>query len=292
MHILILFVLKASIVLSVFAIGLESRPDVAIHLLRRPTQLARSLLAMDVIMPVVAVAIVWAFDLHEAVEISLVALALSPVPPLLPKKQIKASGEPSYAIGLLVVAAAVAVVFIPIAIELLDQFFQMQVHMRVWPIAQLVLMTVLAPLAVGMLVRLVAPVIALRISQSVALIAAVLLAVSVLPLVFAKWQAIIALVGNGTILAIAAFAFVGLAVGHMLGGPDPRDRVVLALATATRHPGIALAIGTTNFPEQKAVLPTILLYVILVAILTIPYVMWSKRASSAGRLRDGKLEGM
>jgi BASS family bile acid:Na+ symporter len=139
-------------------------------------------------MPVVAVAIVWAFDLHEAVEVSRVALALLPVPPILPKKQIKARGEPSYAIGLLVVGAAVAVVFIPIAIELIGQFFEMQVHMRVWPIAQLVLMTVLAPLAAGMLVRLVAPAIALRISQSVALIAAVLLAVSVLPLLFANWS--------------------------------------------------------------------------------------------------------
>ena len=277
-QILIQFALKASIILSVFAIGLDSRPNDTISLVGRPALLARSLLAMDVIMPVLAAMIVWAFDLHEAVEVSLVALAVSPVPPLLPKKQIKAHGEPSYAIGLLVVAAAVAVVFIPFAIELLGQFFQMQVHMRVWPIAQLVLMTVFAPLVMGMLFRNIAPVIALRISKSVALVGVVLLAVSVLPLLFAAWPAIIALVGNGTIVAIATFVLVGLAVGHMLGGPDPHDRAVLALATATRHPGIALAIGTTNFPEQKAVLPAILLYAVLGAILTIPYVMWRKRA--------------
>ena len=205
------------------------------------------------------------------------ALAVSPVPPLLPKKQIKAHGEPSYAIGLLVVAAAVAVIFIPFAIELLGRFFQTPAHMSVWPIAELVLMTVFAPLMVGLLVRRIAPEIALRISKSVALIAAVLLAVSVLPLLFATWPAIIALVGNGTIVAVAAFVLVGLAVGHMLGGPGPHDRTVLALATAIRHPGIALAIGATNFPEQKAVLPAILLYAILGAILTIPYVMWRKR---------------
>ena len=277
MHILILFALKASIVLSLFAIGLDSRPNDTISLLRRPAQLGRSLLAMDVIMPLLAAAIVWAFDLHEAVEVSLVALAVSPVPPLLPKKQIKAHGEPSYAIGLLVVAAAVAVVFIPFAIELLGQFLQMPVHMKVWPIAQLVLMTVLAPLVVGMLFRHIAPLVASRISKSVALVAAVLLAISVSPLLFAAWPAIIALFGNGTIVAIAAFVLVGLAVGHMLGGPDPHDRTVLALATATRHPGIALAIGTTNFPEQKAVLPAILLYAILGVILGIPYVMWRKR---------------
>jgi len=276
-QILIQFALKASIVLSVFAIGLDSRPNDTISLVGRPALLAQSLLAMDVIMPVLAAAIVWAFDLHEAVEVSLVALAVSPVPPLLPKKQIKAYGEPSYAIGLLVVAATVAVVFIPFAIELLGQFLQMPVHMKVWPIAQLVLMTVLAPLVVGMLFRHIAPLVASRISKSVALVAAVLLAISVSPLLFAAWPAIIALFGNGTIVAIAAFVLMGLAVGHMLGGPDPHDRTVLALATATRHPGIALAIGTTNFPEQKAVLPAILLYAILGVILGIPYVMWRKR---------------
>ncbi|MGA8170230.1 MAG: Na+-dependent transporter [Methylocystis sp.] len=260
-----------------FAIGLDARPNDAISLLRRPGQLARSLLAMDVIMPALAAAIVWAFDLHVAVEVSLVALAVSPVPPLLPKKQINARGEASYAIGLMVVAAAVAVVFIPFAIELLGQFFQTPVHMGVSPIAQLVVMTILAPLLAGMLFRHCAPASASRISRSVALIAAVSLAVSVLPVLFAAWSAIIALIGNGTIAAIAAYVLVGLAVGHKLGGPDPRDRTVLALATATRHPGIALAIGATNFPEQKAVLPAILLYAILGAILAIPYVMWRKR---------------
>ena len=59
--------LKASIALSVFAIGLDFRPNDATYFLRRPARLARSLLAMDVIMLMVAVAIVAAFDLPEAI---------------------------------------------------------------------------------------------------------------------------------------------------------------------------------------------------------------------------------
>jgi BASS family bile acid:Na+ symporter len=274
---LVLVSLKASIALSVFAIGLDSQPNDAAYLLRRPARLARSLLAMDVIMPVLAVALVTAFDLPEAIEVSLVALAVSPAPPILPKKQIKARGEPSYAIGLLVVAAVVAVVYIPVVFELLNRFLPMPVHMKAWPIAHLVLMTVLAPLVAGMLVRQSTPAAALRISRPVAFIAAVALVVSILPVLYAASPAIIALVGNGTIVAIAAFVLVGLAVGHMLGGPDSHHRTVLALATATRHPGIALAIGSTNFPEQRAVLPAILLYVLLCSIFTIPYTFWRKR---------------
>ena len=87
---LILVTLKASIALSisVFAIGLKSQPNDAAYLLRRPAQLVRSLVAMDIIMPVVAVAIVGGVRyLPDAIEVSLVALAVSPAPPILQKSK-------------------------------------------------------------------------------------------------------------------------------------------------------------------------------------------------------------
>jgi bile acid:Na+ symporter, BASS family len=273
---LVLFALKASIFLSVAAVGLEATPGDAAFLLRQPSLLARSLLAMDVVMPAVVAVIVGALDLYQAVEVGLVALAVSPVPPILPKKQIKASGKASYTIGLLALSAAVAIFFIPIAIDLLGRFLQNPVHMKAWPIARLALFTTLVPLSLGILVKRFAPDVATRTSKPVALIGGILLAVSLLPVLFTVWPVIIALIGNGTILAIAAFVLLGLLVGHLLGGPDPHHRAVLALATATRHPGIALAIGAANFPDQKSLLPAILLYAILGAILTIPYVMWRK----------------
>jgi BASS family bile acid:Na+ symporter len=65
---------------------------------------------------------------------------------------------------------------------------------------------------------------------------------------------------------------VGLVVGHVLGGPDADDRAVLALATATRHPGVALAIATEIFPTQKLVAPALILYVIVGAISSVPYI--------------------
>jgi len=273
----VLLALKASIVLSVFAVGLDAQFQDALYLARRPALLVRSLVAMDVVMPVVVAMIVGAFRLHPAFEIVLVALAVSPVPPLLPKKQIGAQGDPSYTVGLLVLSAVVAIPIIPIDIELLGRFLDAPVHMKAWPIARLGLQTILAPLALGMAVRHFAPSIALRISKPMGLAAAILLAISLLPILFVAWPAIIALIGNGALAAIAAFVLVGLAVGHWFGGPDPHNRAVLALATATRHPGIALTIATTNFPEQKAVLPAILLYLILSAILAIPYLQWRKR---------------
>ena len=274
---LILLALKASIVLSVFAIGLESRFADATSLLRRPRLLVRSALAMNVVMPLVAAAMAWAFDLPEAVEISLVALAVSPVPPILPKKQIKAHGETSYAIGLQVGAAALAAVFIPLAVELVGLTLHKPLHISPWPIASLVLATVLAPLVAGMLVRRLAPGLAARFAAPAAHIAGIVLALGFLAVLMTAWPSIFALIGTGALAAVAAFVLIGLVVGHGLGGPDPHDRTVLALAAATRHPGVALAIGSASFPGQKEVLPAILLYLVAGAVLTIPYGMWRKR---------------
>jgi BASS family bile acid:Na+ symporter len=276
---LILLALKASVVLSVFAIGLVSRVDDTLFLLGRPRLLLRSVLAINVVMPLVAAAMAWGFDLPQAVEVALVALAVSPVPPLLPKKQIKAHGQPSYAIGLLVGAALVAVLFVPIAVELLGLAFRLPIHMSPWPIAELVLATVLAPLLAGIVFRRLAPGPAARFARPVGLIANVVLALGFLAVLVTAWPSIAALFGTGAFWAVAGFVGSGLAVGHLFGGPDPNDRTVLALAAATRHPGVAMAISSANFPGYNEVLPAFLLYVVFGAILAIPYVMWRKRTT-------------
>jgi BASS family bile acid:Na+ symporter len=63
-------------------------------------------------------------------------------------------------------------------------------------------------------------------------------------------------VATSTALIIAAVAAIGLAIGHWLGGPNPDDRTVLALSTASRHPAIALAAATAGAgPNRSASSP-------------------------------------
>jgi bile acid:Na+ symporter, BASS family len=274
---LIPLALKTSIVLTVFGLALNATMDDALYLFRRPSELVRSLLSMNVIMPLFAATLAVAFNLHPAVEIALIALAVSPVPPILPKKELKAGGHASYAIGLLVVAGVLAIVFVPVAVGLLGRVFDRSAHISVATIAQLVLFTVLLPLAAGIAVRHFAPASADRIARPISLVAAVLLIASALPIVFIAWPAITSLIGNGTIIAIAAFVIFGLMAGHLLGGPEEEDRTVLALSTASRHPGIALAIASANFPVQKLVLGAVLLYLIVNAVVSLPYLNWRRR---------------
>ena len=66
-------------------------------------------------------------------------------------------------------------------------------------------------------------------------------------------------------------------------GAEPEDRPVLALATASRHPGIAIAIAQTNFPQQKLAMTAVILYLLVNAIVAIPYLRWIKRTSDISK---------
>jgi BASS family bile acid:Na+ symporter len=52
------------------------------------------------------------------------------------------------------------------------------------------------------------------------------------------------------------------------------NRSVLALATSTRHPGVALAIAGSLFPDQQTVLSVVLWHLIVGAVVCAPYVNW------------------
>ena len=274
---LILFVLKASILLNVFAIGLKAGVHDATYMFRRPGKLAKALLAMNILMPLFAVAFVLAFHLKHAVEVALVALAVSPVPPILPRKLRKAGATESDTIGLLVAVGILAIVFVPAAMEILERVFHVPLRMTFASVAALVFITIILPLALGIAVHTLAPVAADRLVNPIAKIASIALLLSAVVILFSSAPAIWELTGNGTLVAIAAFVLVGLLIGHFVGGPKPENRTGLALATASRHPGIAIALAVANFPEEKLAISAVLLYLLVNALVSIPYHILTKR---------------
>lgn len=274
---MILLLLKSAIVLAVFALGLGTTPQDTTYLFHRPRRLVMALLSMNVIMPLFAAAMIAAFELRPAVEIVLIALAVSPIPPMLPQKSLKAGGAMSYTISLLLTASLLAIVFVPLAMELLGLVFGKSVQVSPWLVAKIVALTVLAPLMGGLLVSHLARAFAQRIAKPISVVSTVLLIAGAIPILFTVMPTIVSLIGNGTLAAIVAFVLLGLLVGHLLGGPEPAQRRVLALTTSSKHPGVAAAIAIANFPEKDLVLAAILLYLLVNIAISIPYIAWCNR---------------
>jgi bile acid:Na+ symporter, BASS family len=145
---IILLVLKASIMLRVFAIGLGHirGRDIPISP-ARPTLSGFSV--NERAHAVSCAALAAPFDLHPAVKIALVVISVSPTPPIFPKKAHKAGGKDEYTIGLLVAAAVLAVILIPITLEIFEKITGVPLAMQAGSIALLVLTTILAPKSVS-----------------------------------------------------------------------------------------------------------------------------------------------
>jgi BASS family bile acid:Na+ symporter len=231
---------------------------------------------MNIAMPIIAAMIATTFELPLEVKVALVALAVSPVPPIIQKKQISAGGRQEYVVGLLVAMSLLAIVLVPLTVLILDEIFGRAATITPASVAKIMLWTVLGPLGVGLLLRHWVPP-AEKAAGAIIAVAGLLLVVGVVLLLYGLWPVTRTYIGNGVVAMLAALAVIGLAVGHILGGPRPGDRTALAMSTSSRHPAVALAIATSGaVTEPKPELAIILLYLVVATFVALPYQKWRK----------------
>lgn len=272
---LVVVAFQVSLFVIVFGYGLRAEFVDLRYLFARPALFGRSVIAVLVVMPALAVALAGWFAFTPTVEIALVALAISPLPPLLPTREAKAGGGERYGLGLMVVLAVLSIALVPAAVQVIGVVFGRVYVTTPATIAEVVSLSILLPLAVGMVTRAVA----VRFAQAVAIhveragkvfmpFAAVVLLAAAAPDV---WR----LVGNGTLLVIAVFVVTGFVVGHLLAGPDPQHSAVLAFSAACRHPGTALAVAAANYPDQDF-RAAILIYLAVNVAVGLLYAYWHR----------------
>ncbi|ORC00167.1 membrane transporter protein [Mycobacterium persicum] len=250
------------------------------YLAQRPGVLARSLLAVLVIAPGVAVLLVQLMDLRPEVAIALVTLAISPLPPLLPRRGEKAGGHVQFGLGLVIVLAVLAVPVLAVAATLLGNVFGHQYVISPWSIGKLMLVSVLAPLVVGMTIGAVWPAAAKRIAGPIESAQRWVLPVAMIVLLVAVAPRMWKLMSGSTLIALVVFVVATLLVGHVLGGPDRQFSAVVAFASSCRHPATALTIASANFPDTDEH-GAVALYGLITAGVGILYIRWVRRHEAA-----------
>ena len=284
---LILLALQLSIMCTVFGFGLAATAADLLYLVRRPGLLVRSLVSVFVIMPLFTLGLVHVMNFPLTTAVVLLALSMSAVPPLLPMKHDKAGGHASYGLGLMVVLSFAAIAAVPAVIAVMERFFERPI--------------VVAPAAIaagrdevhagssgsrswcpGDLAGA-----RRRLEKPVGVISNVLLPAGGHRAGGRSVFRDLGRRGERDRAGIVVFTVAGLAIGHVLGGPDPDHSVVLALSTACRHPAMALAIATTAVPDQRFG-ATILLYLLVNIVAGLPYIVWQRRRAAAAVRRMTK----
>lgn len=267
--------LLASIWLMVLSLGAQASAEQAVSVLRRPVKLALALTAMFVVAPALAVLMAATTSVPAPIKFAIVAMSVGPVPPILAYKQIKAGGDEGYSVGLLVAASLASIVLTPLLVALAAHLLGTQASIPAAAVVRIVLLTIGLPLAAGMVLGAVAPKAATAVGKVAQRAGSLTLLLIFAVMVAAAWRGILGLFGNGAALAVAAMVAGGLLIGHLFGGV--RHGAALALATASRHPGVALAIAQLSYPDQRRPMTAaILLYLLITALVTAPYVRWAR----------------
>ncbi|MFZ4688497.1 MAG: hypothetical protein ACOYLS_04610 [Polymorphobacter sp.] len=271
-------ILVIGIVGIVISIGARSRPEDTLALVRNPALGARAMLSMFVAVPLFVLFITWAVDLDRPVRTALLALAVSPMPPIITKKEEKVGGDADYGIGLQVLGTIFSIIAVPFMLMIAGAVFGVSGSFDPFAMSKLLIITVAAPLAIGMALGRYFAAHRNAIAHWAGLIGTIALLVGAVPLLLATWQSMWALVGGGVLLVIMAIIGFALLVGHLLGGPDEGNRGALAVASAARHPGVAIALSVGIFPNFSAeITGAVLLFLLANVVLTLPYVKWRHR---------------
>ena len=265
--------LKLSVAALILAIGMGSRPADLLYLGRRPGLLLRSLLAMYLLVPLAAFALVRLLPMTPGLKAALLVLAVSAGAPLLPRK-LGAFDSGAYVFSLLVLSSLLAIVVVPAWVGLLGRHFGVDTELAPLAVALLMAKAFLLPLGLGLGLGALFPRWAPRAAGRLMAVAGALLAVCALLLLALHLEVFAALRWEGG-AAVASMLALALAIGHLCGGPLPDDRTALAFACATRHVGIAVLVAGAFPGPRTLVLMTG--YLLASAAVCLPYLHWRRR---------------
>ena len=275
----LLLALKVAVGLLILAIGMDSRFTDIVYLWRRPGLLLRSLLAMYVLVPLVAVVLVMSLDLSPGAEIALLILAVSAGAPLLPRKLMFLGREP-YIVSLVVLSSLLAIVIVPAWLALLGPMFGVQRVLESTDVVLVLTKAFFLPLLAGKLFRWLFPQLAERLAARLLGVVGTLFMICVLLLLALQWTLLLE-AGWPFMLTLITMALLALGIGHALGGPHPDGRTALAVACATRHVGVAVLVAAALPGPRTAVL--VAAYIVTSAVITIPYLSWQRRRNPVSR---------
>jgi len=279
-HPLLLILVKVTIFSLMLSIGINLSFEKMLSLWRKPALLFRELLAVVILVPLVVIILLKLFNLPMSVMMGLIFLAISPGAPLTTKRAQMTGARFQHSASLQLTLALLAVVVTPVTLDIFSILFPgIPEKLTILKVAKQVTQVQFIPVIFGILLQKFGGKYAEKIAKPLSFIANSLFLVLIvlvctlgMPLFFKVWGL--------PIVAILIMVIISLAIGHILGGPDEEKRAILAISCIARNVGLALFIAILN-NVQQLVMPTLIAYVILGAILGIPYSIWSKRKLTA-----------
>lgn len=267
---------KVALFTLMLAIGVNLSREKLISLWRDPNRLIRSLLAVVVLVPLMVIVLLRWFNLSSESATVLAILAAAPGAPLTTKRSQMAGGNIPYSTSLQLTLALLAVILTPLTLAIFYAIFDLDLErVTILQVAQQVIEVQFLPIGIGLLLQKFRPQWTKKIVKPLIFLANVLFVIMLVTLLPVAIPLIFK-INILSMIAIVIMAIASLAIGHFLGGAQVDERSALAVASVARNIGLALFIITLN-ETTKPFIPTLVAYMIIGAIVAVPYSLWSKR---------------
>lgn len=269
-------VAQGSLLLLIFAVGVESGSSDLAYVAQRPSMFVRGFIAVNVVVPACAVLLCLAFPVNRLTEAGIVIMAVSPLAPFVVGKMLKTGADRAYVIGTYAALMAASILIVPATFGLLGILVGRDVSVPIPMIARFIAIFVALPLVAGVLIGTWLKKRGRsnqRVGKLLTRIALVCLLPIVVLIIYRSGGAALSLVGDGSLAVIVLTVVAGIGAGHLLGGANVNRRFALGQAAATRHPGIALLIARRHFEDQRVAL-AIILFLLTSIVVSAIYGKW------------------
>jgi len=205
------------------------------------------LLANCIIIPGIGFLLVKLFPLTPDASIGILLLAAIPGTPIALQYTRKAKARLAFGAVMTLVLSLASIVLTPLAFEVMPRIAQRSER----PILNLIasmLLYISAPLCAGLWMARRAPTMAPRLVVPLEILASAVFVFIMWETRLARREALYAIAGGGTILALFLLLAISMLIGWFIGGPDDESRRVLATSTGMRNVIVVLYIARYCFP--------------------------------------------
>jgi BASS family bile acid:Na+ symporter len=257
------------VVSSIAAMGLNLTIAEVLAPWKKKWLLSISLIANFIVVPLFALLVLYLFPLDLDLATGLLIVAAAAGAPSLPKAMDIIGGNVAYAVGLTMILILVTIFYMPFMLPYLIEGVQVDQSST----ALYLIIFMLIPLIVTMAIRAKIPLAAKKMHPFVDRISDLSIIAVLLIYTVALFTSDFS-VKAGTLLGLEGIAVAILfilgsfAIGYVMGGPDLRNRQVLAFGTGFRNVSAALVVVSANFTD-----PQILFMVLVIAVFGIIFMM-------------------
>jgi len=242
-----------------FGLGLSLTPGDFVRIGRRPKAVTIALACQLLILPLVCFGLVLLFRLPPVLAVGMMLLAASPGGTTANLYSHLFRGDVALNISLTAINSVVAVITLPIVVNLSLAYFQPgggQVGLQLAKTIE-VFMIVVAPVAVGMLVRGLKPTFAAAMDKPVRIASVVILTLVIVGAVSAQWALLAA---NLAALAgvVVTFCLISLGIGFLIPRLLKIDRpqsIASAFEVGLHNATLAIVIARTVLENPDMSLP-------------------------------------